>query len=75
METIDFDELFSFKTIEKVIHEKHVLLSDQYTISSILDFYYQFNLIKTGHDKDFHLNGFPVRKYVSSAFKYKLREL
>lgn len=72
---IDFDEIYSIETIDKVISEKQVLLSDHYIIDTIIEYYYQYHLIKAVHDKEVHFNGFPVRKFLNPTVKNVLKKL
>jgi len=72
---IDFEEIYSIQTIDKVINEKQVLLSDHYIIDTIIEYYYQYNLIKAVHDREVHFNGFPLRKTLNSPMKNILKKL
>ncbi len=38
VEKIDFQELYSIETVVKLVHEKYVLVSNQYNIENIINY-------------------------------------
>jgi hypothetical protein len=75
VEKIDFQELHSIETVVKLVHEKYVLVSNQYNIENIINYYKQFYLIEKGENKFSHIYGFPIRKSLEPSIKAEFRKL
>jgi hypothetical protein len=59
----------------KLFDDKYVLVSNQYHIENIINYYKQFYLIERGENKFFHIYGFPIRKSMKPTIKAELRKL
>jgi hypothetical protein len=72
---IKFIDAYNQDLIKKIINFKHVHVSPEIELRNIVNYYYPFNLIITGEDNYFYLQGFPIRKNLDSTLKKRLKNL
>ncbi len=72
---IDFQELYSIETVIKLLDEKYVLVSNEYHIENIINYYKQFYLIERGENKFSHIYGFPIRRSLDPKIRAEIRKL
>jgi hypothetical protein len=72
---IKYTDAYTQDLIKKIINFKHVHISPEIELKKIANYYYNFNLIITGEDNYFYLQGFPIRKDLDSTLKKRLKNL
>jgi hypothetical protein len=72
---INYTDAYNQDLIKKIINFKHVHVSPEIELRKIVNYYYPFNLIITGEDNYFYLQGFPIRKNLDSTLKKRLKNL
>jgi hypothetical protein len=72
VDLITLSEIYNFETLEKILTQKHVFITDDADIAIIIDYYQKFNLFKSGYDQGLYFDGFPIRKLMDRNLKNKL---
>ncbi len=68
-------EIYTKKTINKLIKHKNVIVAESRVLHNIMNFYFQYKLIETGDHEDFYLSGFVLKKNVNSKIKNILKKM
>jgi len=61
--------------IDKIVNHKHVYISTEEQIQSLIEYYYRLNLIETGEDIHSYYFSFIHRKSMNLSLKTKLVKL
>ncbi len=75
IKTIQEKELFTRRTIDKLIEHKSVIVAESRVTHKILNSYSQYKLKETGDHEDFYMFGFVIRKNLNSKIKQNLKKM
>lgn len=73
--TVPLKDITSTKTIDEVLQQKSVIVTETDIIRNIREYYNQFNLKEAEEDQNFFLYGFPINKSLNETIKSKLKNL
>ena len=59
----------------KLLDHKHVLVGNTRLVCNLRDYYYQYDLHKTGDDIFPYFSGFAMRKNLNAVIKTKLTKM
>jgi hypothetical protein len=69
IKTVPEKELFTKRTINKLMNHESVIVAESRVLHNIMNLYYQYNLVESGDREEFTMAGFVIRKSLNATIK------